>query len=96
MTTETLIANSQNQKNNNNTSISSKQPYQIVPQHCQFPFYGNCVLIKTNAEVFSDKNKVDFSVEYGGSKNYPEPEPRFRSGSGYLKKEKRRFRSEFE
>jgi len=52
LTKETLIANSQNQKNNNNTSISSKQPYQVVPQHCQFPFYGNYVLIKTNTVIF--------------------------------------------
>jgi len=58
VTTETSIANSKNQKNNNNTSINPNQPHQAVPQHGPFPFYGNYVFIKTNAELFSDKSKT--------------------------------------
>ncbi|CAF3801243.1 unnamed protein product, partial [Rotaria sp. Silwood1] len=38
-TAETPIANSKNQKNNNDTAMSLKQPYPVFPQHPQFTFY---------------------------------------------------------
>ncbi|CAF4288795.1 unnamed protein product [Rotaria sp. Silwood2] len=63
MTTETWIDNSKNQKNNNNTSIIARQPYQACPQHCQLPFYGNYVLIKTYIELILDKNSVQVPIQ---------------------------------
>ncbi|CAF4011420.1 unnamed protein product [Rotaria sp. Silwood2] len=63
MSTETWIDNSKNQKNNNNTSIIARQPYQACPQHCQLPFYGNYVLIKTYIELILDKNSVQVPIQ---------------------------------
>jgi hypothetical protein len=61
MTTETLITNSQNQKNNSNPLLPLESSYDAVPQHCQFPFHDNHnhILLATIAELFSNKNKVD-------------------------------------
>lgn len=59
MTTETSITNSQNQKNNSDPLLALEPSYGAIPQHCQSPFYGNHMLLKTIAELFSNKNKVD-------------------------------------